>query len=302
MPIEHLLWHQNPSELNDPIMLTGFVRKNGYGTTAVASLQHLINAHEGQAVAEIDSEDFFDFTVTSPALERRGDERVLVWPRNVIYRLKDTGSSRDVFVLAGIEPHMHWRSFIEALHAFMTRVGVRQLLGVYSWPGAVPHTRPIPLRLTSDHAELAELLDVRASELDYVGPVDFATTFLRSADPIQAGGLSVSVPNYLGVVPNPLAMLSLIEAYDRFCGMQTNAVELRELAERVKAKADEGIAESTELADAIRQMEQQYDATLEASQPADDSGDDTLPSSSDLLRDVEAFLNRDRDAPAEPTE
>jgi hypothetical protein len=115
---------------------------------------------------------------------------------------------------------------------------------------------------------------------------------------VTRGGLSAIVPNYLGVVPNPFAMLALVEAYDRLCQMQTEVEGIRQLAEQVRVRADESINESTELADAIRQMEEQYEAMAEAagSVGLGEGGEDALPSTSELLRDVEDFLNRGNDA------
>ncbi len=55
MAAEHLRWHADRDGLNDPIMVAGFVRKNGFGTTAVAALTHLVTAHGGQLVAEIEA-------------------------------------------------------------------------------------------------------------------------------------------------------------------------------------------------------------------------------------------------------
>jgi hypothetical protein len=277
-------------------MLAAFVRKNGRGTTAVASLTHLVSAHNGRLIAEIEPDEFFDFTVTSPILEREDDQPVVVWPQNRIYRLQQ--STRDVVVLLGTEPHLRWGSFAAALRHFMTEAGVRQLLVVYSWPGDSPHTRPILLQLTTEDAELARGLSLPGRALDYVGPVDFGTTLLRSVNPgIPSGGLSAIVPNYLGVVPNPFAMLALIEAYDRLCDLETDVGDIRDLADQVRAKADEGVAESAELAEAIRQMEKQYDeATGSEPRSTEDVSESGLPTPSELVRDVEAFLNQGKDA------
>ena len=63
MSVEHLRWQADRAGLRDQIMLAAFVRKSGHGTTAAASLAHLANVHDGQLIAEIDPEHFFDFTV-----------------------------------------------------------------------------------------------------------------------------------------------------------------------------------------------------------------------------------------------
>lgn len=301
MAAEHLRWHADRDGLNDPIMVAGFVRKNGFGTTAVAALTHLVTAHGGQLVAEIEPEDFFDFTVASPMLERRDDQRVLVWPQNRILRLPTNKGSRDVLVLLGTEPHLHWGGFAEALRQFITEAGVRELVLVSSWPGALPHTRPIFLRVTTEDTDLAQRLGRVPAPLEYVGPVDFGTTLLMRLDPsVRHARVSAIVPNYLGVVPNPLAMVALVEACDRLCQTRTDIDEIRQLAEQVKARADEAVGESSELADAVRQMEEQYDAMVaDAASPhrGEERGEDSLPSPDELLRDVQAFLNKERDAP-----
>jgi predicted ATP-grasp superfamily ATP-dependent carboligase len=261
MADEHLRWHGERARLNDPILLAAFVRRTGHGTTAVASLAHLASAHDGQLIADIDPEHFFDFTVTSPVLQRSNDQRVLAWPRNEIYRLRQNETSRDVVVLLGTEPHLRWGGFAGALREFIAEAGVREVVIVYSWPASVPHTRPVMLRLTTEDTDLAQRLGLPPAALDYLGPVDFGTMLTSSLDPaVRSAGLSGIVPNYLGVVPNPFAMVALVEAYDRLCGTQTDLAAMRELAEQVRTQADDNVAGSPELADAIRQMEEQYEA------------------------------------------
>lgn len=300
MAAEHLRWRAGRDDLDDPIMLAAFVRKNGFGTTAVAALTHLVTAHHGELIAEIEPEDFFDFTVASPMLERRDEQPVLVWPQNRIMRLRRDEGSRDVLVLLGTEPHLHWGGFAEALQRFISEVGVRELVLVSSWPGALPHTRPTFLRVTTEDSELAERLGRSPAPLDYVGPVDFGTTLLMRLDPpVRHARVSAIVPNYLGVVPNPLALVALVEACDRLARTHTDIDEIRQLAEEVKAKADEGVGESSELAEALRRMEEQYDAMVGAGssdRSVDNAEEDSLPSPDELLRDVEEFLNKGRDA------
>jgi predicted ATP-grasp superfamily ATP-dependent carboligase len=300
MAEEHLRWHGDRVRLNDPIMLAAFVRRTGHGSTAVASLAHLANAHAGQLIADIDPEHFFDFTVSSPVLRREDDQRVLAWPQNQIYRLEQTEGSRDVVVLLGTEPHLRWGGFADTLRQFLAEAGVRELVVVYSWPATVPHTRPILLRLTTEDTDLAQRLDLPFAPLDYLGAVDFGTMLITSLDPsIRRAGLSAIVPNYLGVVPNPFAMIALVEAYDRLCRTQTDLNAIRELADQVRTQADENVAESPELAEAIRQMEEQYEAMAAAAKAVsiEEGGEDSPASPGELLRDIEAFLKKQGDTP-----
>ena len=158
---------------------------------------------------------------------------------------------------------------------------------------ASAHTRPVVLRLTTDSTALASELQLNAREADYQGPLDFPG--LLSAELTNRGlvtaGLTALVPNYLGVVPNPMAMVALTEVLDRLAGTVTDLGEVREAAESLRARADEAIGQSEEMRTAVGEMEASYESVVEelgAQRPIAESG---LPDASELLRDGERFLN-----------
>jgi hypothetical protein len=96
-------------ELDRPILVAALasVQTGSTGAAVLAALGEQLNA---QPLAEIDADEFYDFTVVRPVVHfDEGGERAVEWPRNQ-FRLVRTGS-RDLVLFSGIEPHLRWRSF-----------------------------------------------------------------------------------------------------------------------------------------------------------------------------------------------
>ena len=281
------------SGLRDPALVVVFVRRNGFNSTASATLQRFAQAHDAETVASIEPDDFFDFTVLPPSLRTEGGKRIIDWPRNELLLLRAEGAKRDVIVLPGIEPHLGWQRFADALAEFVEGLGVRTVLALRTWPAQVPHTRPVVLRLTTDSTALAAGLQLDAHESDYHGPLDFpgllSAQFANQS--VVTAGLTAIVPNYLGVVPNPMAMVALMAVLDRLAGVVTEIDEVHEAVESLRLRADEAIQQSEELRTAVEAMEANYESVADEFGVQRAIGESSLPDASELLRDVERFLN-----------
>jgi proteasome assembly chaperone (PAC2) family protein len=284
-------------ELRQPILVASFVRRNGFNSTAVATLSEFARHHEAELVAQMDADQFYDFSVTPPAVRTEGDQRVIEWPKNEVVLVRAPESLRDVLVLTGIEPHLRWPTFSDAIHDFLREYSIEELLVLRTWPGAVPHTRPAMLRLTTTSEKLATELGLPSLENNYRGPVDLAglVSSLHGNDGGVTGGLTAVVPNYLGVVPNPFAMLALTEVLDRLAGSETPLDDVQVTADELRTRADEEMRNSEEFRDAVEEMERSYEnvsSSFTGAGTADEERDE-LPSSDDILRDVERFLRQE---------
>ena len=282
--------------LHKPVLVASFVRKNGINTTAAASLMHRIRSHELQPIAQFDPQPFFDFTQSRPQVRNEGDERVIEWPRNRVHLERAADGGRDALIVSGIEPHLRWRDFSRELSAFALSLGVEAVLILRSFPASVPHTRPVLLRLTTTSEELSAEMGLAQLQPSYEGPIDIgevvATELAGSGTSI--GGMTALVPNYLGVVPNPMAVLGITRTLDRMLGAETPTGEFEEAAASVRSRADEQMRVSAEVREAVEAMEEQYESIAGAAN--DDDGE--LPSVSDILEDVERFLSNEGDRPA----
>ncbi len=289
--IEPLRRLQDVEGLRDPVLVVAFVRKNGVNSTAAAALRHRIATHDSAAVAEFDPQPFFDFTQSRPQVRVSGEERTIDWPENRVHLERGTDGGRDALVISGVEPHLRWRDFSAALLEFASSHGVRSVVVVRSFPATVPHTRPALLRLTTASEPLAEALGLPALRPSYEGPIDIGEVIATElvGEDRASGGITALVPNYLGVVPNPMAVLEVTRVLDRLLGAQTAPGDFDEAVARVREQADEQMEQSPEVRDAVRQMEEQYESMPGMDRAADDDASD-LPSADDLLGDVERFL------------
>ena len=290
---------QDVGTLHQPVLVASFVRKNGVNTTAAASLMHRISTHDLQPIAEFDAQPFFDFTQSRPRVRNSGDERVIEWPRNRVHLERAGDGGRDALIVSGIEPHLRWRDFSKALGEFASSLGVESVLILRSFPAAVPHTRPVLLRLTTTSELMANELGLAQLAPSYEGPIDIGEVVASGlgAAGVAIGGMTALVPNYLGVVPNPMAVLGITRTLDRILQTETPSGDFEEAAESVRARADEQMQVSDEVREAVQAMEEQYESIAGAtSRNAGDASD--LPSASELLDDVERFLSNEGDRPA----
>jgi len=285
---------QRMRSLRDPIMLASFVRRNGFNTTAVTSLNRFAKFHDAEVIATMNPEDFYDFSVTPPVVSSKDGKRLIEWPKNEILLIQSDNFTRDVLVMTGVEPHLKWPTFSNALHNFLEQQSIRDLLVVRTWPGAVPHTRPVLIRLTTKYKELAHILDLPDIDNDYNGPVDIGGVLssVQMNAGGHTGGITAVVPNYLGVVPNPLVVLALVEIFDRIADTKTNLSDFESAANDLKLRADQEMSNSEEFHRALEEMEASYEEVINnfTGRNDTDSTDDDLPSSDDILRDVEKFL------------
>lgn len=280
-------------ELRSPLLVATFVRRNGFNSTAAATLAHYATSHGSELIADMNPDAFYDFTIVPPTVRPVDGQRTIEWPKNEFRSIKIEGEERDIIVLAGIEPHLNWQVFATAMLDFINRNEITDLVVLRTWPAAVPHTRPTVMRLTSTNEELASRLELTPNETPYEGPVDFGG--LLSALHLNAGGTSAGltaiVPNYLGVVPNPHAMISITESIDQLAGTSTSIDEFKEAAEQLNTRADEEMERSEDLRRAVLELEDGYESILEQMKGNDPDGtSDELPSSDEVLRDVERFL------------
>lgn len=282
-------------ELRQPLMLASFVRRNGFNSTAVATLSQFAQHHEAATVAEIDSDLFYDFSVTPPAVHTEDGQRIIDWPRNEVRLVRSPASMRDVLILTGIEPHLRWPTFSAILSGFLEDFAVNRLVVLRTWPGAVPHTRPAMLRLTTKSDELAAELGLPGTDNNYRGPVDFGglISSLHGNAGGLTGGLTAVVPNYLGVVPNPFAMLALTGVIDRLAGSETPLDDVQKTADELRERADEEMKNSEEFREAVEEMERGYENVASGfTGAAAEAETDELPSADDILSDVERFLRQ----------
>jgi hypothetical protein len=287
--MDALRWESRP-QLQGPVMLAAFEGWTDAGGAASGAAQYLSSRWSAQSFAEIDADEFYDFTALRPQVRLRGDRsREISWPGNRFFAAS-VPKADDVVIMIGTEPHLRWRAFCDCVTTVASELGVRTVLTLGAMLAEVSHTRPAPVRGSSADHELARRFGL--SRPQYQGPTGIVGVLqdaFAKVD-IPVGSLMAQVPHYIPREPAPGATLAIVE---RVCDLLRTEVPIGELEKAALAHAsrvDDVVAADHEMVAYVRDLERRSD---QGDAPPE-MGD--LPSGDALAAEFEQFL-RDQDDP-----
>jgi predicted ATP-grasp superfamily ATP-dependent carboligase len=287
------------TQLRDPLLIAGFADRAG--EAAASTVSYLVEHWDAEPLAEIDVDELFNFTARRPLVRTENGERVLHWPTSRLHVATPAGAERDVVLLAGVEPHLKWGAFCDAIASFMAEVGATTSLTLGSYPGSTPHTRTVPVRLSASDEAYGRTFGLEPSTSTYEGPtgiVGVLNVHQRSQG-FRTASLSAMTPFYLPAQqPNPHVMLALIDAIDRGLGTSTPLAALQDRAAALDRDTEGALHESEQLRALVQSLEEQFDwirgSTGAPVAPSEAASD--LPPSSEVIAGLEQFLRQQREA------
>ena len=260
-----------PIPETETLVIAAFEGWNDAGNAASAAVDHLIDVLRAKEHATLDPEDYHDFQVNRPVASRgmHGD-RVLTWPGTVIYTATWRGDKkRKIILVRGIEPSMRWRQFSTEVLDHVRQLGGTSLLTLGALLVDSPHTRPLPVFLTSEDADARARLDLDRS--DYDGPTGIVGVLGHDAQHrgLTTYSLWVGIPHYIAHPPSPMGTVQLLGQIELLVREELEYGGLADDAEAWENGADELMEEDEEIAAHVAQLESMVD---EASLP-EASGD-----------------------------
>src|SRR4051812_20750982 len=151
--MEHVRWSGDLPELHEPVLVLAFEGWNDAGDSASTALGWLRDRWASEPLAEIDGEDFYDFTSTRPQVRLiDGVERTIEWPN--VELTWGRASGRDVIALMGSEPQLRWKTFANEVLSIAQTLDVRFAISLGALLTDVPHTRAINVVGTATDDEL----------------------------------------------------------------------------------------------------------------------------------------------------
>ena len=299
--MSHLEMDDSPT-LRSPVLIAAFAGWNDAAQSASSSILYLVNRWSARRLAHIDPEEFFDFTEARPIIRLGpGSQRELEWPSNTFYYHIDHTLSRDVGLLAGVEPHLKWRTFTEAVLEVVRQSGVTTLVTLGALLADAVHTRPVPLSGYSMDRDLSVRLgSMRIAGTRYQGPTGIVGTMHDACrrSGLAAASLWAGVPYYLGTTPNPKASHTLLSAVGELLDLNLDLTALEEQVRAFEQQVSEAVAGNPDVAAHIAELERRIDAAPagggEEAEPSE------LPASDVVIKDLEDFLRRQR-GDEEPT-
>src|SRR5947209_4991912 len=284
--MEELRWLDRPA-LRDPALVCAFKGWNDAGEAATAALGFLIDSFDATEVASIDPDDFYDFTAVRPTVRLAGGRtRVIEWPANRVYAARIAGAERDLLLLQGAEPSLHWKHFNELVVGISRALGASTLITLGALLADVPHSRPVPMTGIGSDQDLVERFGFERS--NYEGPTGIVGVLHHAcaAAGLPAISLWASVPHYVAAAPNPKAALALIRAFEGVAGIAVDATDLEESADDYERQVNAAVASDPEVKSFVERLEQ----TIDEIQP--DVTPEQIPSADAIARDFQRFLRQ----------
>jgi proteasome assembly chaperone (PAC2) family protein len=269
-------------DLVDPILIAAFEGWNDAADAASSTLDRLISEWDAEVVAELDPEDYYDFQLTRPHIAVDGDgTRLLSWPTTRVLVARPPGATRDIVLLRGVEPNLRWRQFCEEVLEVAEALGVQLVVALGALLADTPHTRPVPVTGTVSDPELGERLGLERSR--YEGPTGITGVFQDACSAADMPSLSLwaAVPHYVAQAPCPKATLALLSRLEDLLDVSVPVEDLVEDARAWERGVDEMASDDVEVADYVKQLEDQCDT----SELPEASGDA-------IAREFERYLKR----------
>jgi proteasome assembly chaperone (PAC2) family protein len=250
-------------ELREPIVVAAFGGWNDAANGATFAVETLLRLLGTDVVAQVDPEEFYDFTETRPIISLTDDDshRSLTWPQNRFFAHRLPGAERDLVLFLGVEPQLKWRSYCRIFTELGGALGASCLVTLGALLAEVPHT--IEPRVTGFATGAADIVDVTSLDLEpssYEGPTGIIGTlhdaWLRTGKP--AVSLWGNVPHYVSATPNPSISLALLRRLATVIGVEFPLEGLAARALAFRTQIDEALDENPEAREYVEQLEAGY--------------------------------------------
>jgi len=285
--MESLEFQQVP-ELRDPTLIMAFGGWPDAGEGATQAVKYLVQKLRATKFAEIEPEEFYDFTQTRPNifLVETGVRQVQ-WPTNTFHYWQNPEGERDLLLFSGVEPNLRWRTYAGLVIDVMERCSCRSILHLGALLDAVPHTRETRLTGSSNNPDWRRILDrVRAPASRYEGPTGITSAIMESCN--RKDFLYTSVwghaPHYLQATPNYKVSHALLRVVGSLLRVPLNLQEMRRKVAAFEREVEKVVSQDAQIQAYAKRLEEHYDRIFYPSEGGD------IPTPEEVLDEVEEFL------------
>jgi proteasome assembly chaperone (PAC2) family protein len=260
----------DPPHLTDATLLLALTGWMDGGDVSTGTVKRLVENHDVIHVARIEPAGFyidnFPGSMEVTALFRphvrydRGLVAEFQMPGNDFYA--DVKTNTAFFV--GKEPNLNWPGFADCIFDVVGRLGVKRIIFMGSFGGAVPHTREPRLYGSVSERRLLPLLKQHGLRpTEYEGPASFATYLLTRSPAHRVEMLSIAaeIPGYLQG-ENPLSIAAVTRRLAAMLNLPIDLTALRAASTQWELDVTEAVEKDEKLTETVRQLEEQYDNDL----------------------------------------
>lgn len=269
--------------------LEGFIDAGNAGRLLA---EHLMRNFPHEVVARFDVDRLIDYRSRRPLMTYDNSRWEGYEPPDLALHLLHDAAQRPFLLLTGPEPDHEWDLFTQAMLAICARLGVGTSISFLGIPAGVPHSRPIGVIAHATREELLTGHQRLASRIQVPGSAPALLELRLGQEGRDAIGFAVQVPHYLAQAVYPPAALALLGSVSTAAGLELPEGELREASDRTNEAIERQVAESAEVTELVRALEQQYDTTAQAAEaegaPLPDG--ESIPTGEELAAQFERFL------------
>ncbi|MEZ4501560.1 MAG: PAC2 family protein [Dehalococcoidia bacterium] len=290
-----LIVHRRP-ELKSPLLIAAFAGWNDAGESATSAVRFMRRRWREEPFAEIDPEEFYDFTQTRPRVRLEKGERVLEWPQNVFTARQVEGAAHDIILLEGIEPHLAWHAYADAILELCRSYEVAGVITLGALLAEASHTRPVQVNGSSADEALQQLFGVTTRASTYEGPTGIVGVLNQAARDagFDTASFWAQVPYYVNATPNPKGSLALLQVLNPALGLGLTLHDLEVFAARFDAQVAAEVAKDSDVSSLARQIEERQES--ETGDEADSAeAEEELPDGASMVEDLERFLREHRE-------
>ena len=256
------------------------------GEAATAALRRLSKQFNAKKFADLDPEEFYDFSQVRPytSLNRDGLRRIR-WPANELFYSPAALSGAGALLFLGVEPSLKWRTYAESIISLGQQCGVSRVVHIGALLDAVPHTREVLLTGSSNNKDMIDTLEdygIRPSR--YQGPTGITSAVMEACSKrdISFTTLWGHTPHYLHAAPNYTVSHALVRGLSSLLTASIELGELQEASETYHQQVSSAVVEDSQLSSYIEKLEERYDSA--------ELRNIEIPQPDEVLRDLEDFL------------
>lgn len=281
--------------LNRPILILAFAGWNDAGGSATFAAKYLSQRLGALKFAHLDPETFYNFVEQRPQVRLRHGEREIIWPTNEFLYAHDNQLLQDVVVGIGIEPHLRWQAYTDAVLEIVRQCRVELVVTLGALLADVAYAKPVRLTGTASDVALARRLNISTSR--YEGPTGIVGVLHDKCrrEGLPAISIWANVPHYIAASPNIKAALALVRRSLTLLDFSTDLSDLERAASDFDRRVKDVLATDPKVSEYVQRLEER-----EETEDLDDDDEnyagntDALPSGEELARELEEFLREQR--------
>ena len=275
------------------IAFAGWADAGESATTAIKFMQRKL---EAKKFAEIEPEEFYDFSQTRPYTSRNREGRRRVhWPANEFSYWVGPGPNKGAMTFLGIEPNLRWRTYSRTIAELAKQYGVKKVIHVGALLDAAPHTREVKLSGTSNGPEFQQKLEgTGIHSSNYQGPTGISSAVMEACaqEGIDYVSLWGHTAHYLQAAPNHRIGYTLAQQLSTFLDLPLDLEELKTAAEAFDEAVVNAVAKDDQLSAYVQKLEGEYDESALVAE---------IPDPEEPVQDLERFLRSEqRRRPGDP--